>query len=313
MSLFNNIPKIITMTLRSKSILISVLLFLLLTVTVAAQTLTPTPIEPDATAEATAEATIDPSQVELLTPKIISTRPHDPKAWTEGLLLQDGYLYESVGETGHSSVRKVDPMTGEVVQQFEMGKDDYAEGIAIVGDRLLQMTYKQEIVYQYDWKTLKQLPETLPYKGEGWGLTYDGKALWMSNGEPALFKRDPKTFELISRIPVTLQGLPIDKVTARGRSLGGINELEVVGNLIYANVWPTTFILRIDKETGIVTGLIDGSTLLPSDAPIQADAREYLNGIAFDARSFSFLITGKYWPFTFEVDWKSAGILPPLK
>lgn len=303
------------MTLRSKSILIAVFLFLLLTFTVAAQTSTPTPIEPDSTAEATPEATVDPSQVELLTPEIISTRPHDPKAWTEGLLLQDGYLYESVGETAHSSVRKVDPMTGEVVQQFDMGKDDYAEGIAIVGDKLLQMTYKQQIVYQYDWKTLKQLPETLSYTGEGWGLTYDSNedVLWMSNGEPTLFKRDPKTFDILSRIPVTLQGFGVNTITARGRSLGGINELEVVGDTVYANVWLTTFILRIDKASGIVTGLIDGSTLLPADAPIQADAREYLNGIAYDAEKDTFLITGKYWPYTFEVKWKSEGVMPALQ
>ena len=304
------------MSLRLKSILLATLLFMVIGWPVAAQTLTPTPPTPaDATAEATAEANVDPSRVELLTPKIISTRPHDPKAWTEGLLLQEGYLYESVGETGHSSVRKVDPMTGEVVQQFEMGKDDYAEGISIVGDTLLQMTYTQEIVYQYDWKTLKQLPTTLGYKGEGWGLTYDTNddVLWMSNGEPALFKRDPKTFDILQRIPVTLQGLAIDTVTARGRSLGGLNELEVVGDTIYANVWPTTFILRIDKTTGYVTGLIDASTLLPADAPIQADARQYLNGIAYDPENDTFLITGKYWPYTFEVKWESHGVMPALK
>ncbi|MBI1281926.1 MAG: glutaminyl-peptide cyclotransferase [Anaerolineaceae bacterium] len=303
------------MIARSKIVLYTALIFLLLTFTAAAQTSTSTPIAPDSTAEATPEATPDPSQVELLTPEIISTYPHDPKAWTEGLLLQDGYLYESVGETGHSSVRKVEPTSGEVVQQFDMGADDYAEGIAIVGDRLLQMTYKQEIVYQYDWKTLKQLPGTLKYQGEGWGLTYDADedVLWMSNGEPALFKRDPKTFDIISRIPVTLQGLPIDTVVAGGRSLGDLNELEVVGSDIYANIWLATFILRIDKETGIVTGIIDGSKLLPPDAPIQADARQYLNGIAYNAEKDTFLITGKYWPYTFEVKWKSEGILPAMK
>ena len=218
------------MTLRSKALLIAVLLLLVVTWTVAAQTTTPTPITPDSTAE----ATVDPSKVELLLPEIISTRPHDPTAWTEGLLLQDGFLYESVGESEHSSVRKVDPMTGEVVQQFAMGKDDYAEGIAIVGDRLLQMTYKQEIAYQYDWKTFKLMPDTLHYKGEGWGLTYDAAddVLWMSNGSASLFKRDPKTFEIVGEIPVTLQGLAIDTITARGRSLGGLNELEVVGQML---------------------------------------------------------------------------------
>ena len=297
------------MTLPSKSILLAVFLMLVMTWTVTAQTTTPNPIAPDSTAE----ATVDPAQVELLMPEVISTRPHDPKAWTEGLLLQDGFLYESVGVNEHSSVRKVNPLTGEVLQQFAMGKDDYAEGIAIVGDRLIQMTYKQEIAYQYDWKTLKLLPETLKYQGEGWGLAYDGDVLWMSNGSGSLFKRDPKTFEVVGEVPVTLQGLAMDTITARGRSLGGLNELEVVGDVIYANIWPTTFILRIDKATGFVTGVIDGSTLLPADAPIEADAREYLNGIAYDPAKDDFLITGKYWPYTFEVTWKSAGVMPPLQ
>ena len=302
------------MTLRSKALLIAALSLLVMTWTVAAQTATPTPITPESTVEATAEATVDPSKVELLLPEIISTRPHDPKAWTEGLLLHDGFLYESVGENQHSSVRKVDPMTGEVLQQYAMGKDDYAEGIAIVGDRLIQMTYKQEIAYQYDWKTFKLLPDTLPYKGEGWGLTYDAAddVLWMSNGEPKLFKRDPKTFEVVGEVPVTLQGVGIGTIPAGVRSLGGLNELEVVGDTIYANIWPTTFILRIDKATGFVTGVIDGSKLLPADAPITADARQYLNGIAYDPASGHFLITGKFWPYTFEVTWQTVGVMPVL-
>ncbi len=297
------------MPLRLKSISVFALLLLVMMGTVAAQTPSATPLAPDATAEATP----DPAQVELLTPEIISTRPHDTKAWTEGFLLKDGFLYESVGETGNSSVRKVDPQTGEIVQQYKMGADDYAEGIAIVGDKLLQLTYKQETVYQYDWQTFEKLTDTFSYKGEGWGLSYDGDVLWMSNGAPALTKRDPKTFEILAELPVTIQGLSIDTVNARGRSLGGLNELEVVGNTIYANIWPTTYILRIDKATGYVTGVIDGSTLLPADAPIQPDAREYLNGIAYNPETDTFLITGKYWPYTFEVKWKSLGMLPPMK
>jgi len=295
--------------------LIATLLLLVVTFTVVAQSPTPPPLPPDSTTEATPEATVDRNHVELLTPEIISTRPHDPTAYTEGLLLHDGFLYESVGETGHSSLRKVDPLTGEVVQQYTMSKDDYAEGIAIVDDRLIQMTYHQEIAYQYDWKTFKQLPTTLPYKGEGWGLTYDPdkNVLWMTNGSGSLFKRDPKTFDIVGEVPVTLQGIPIDSITAQGRSLGGLNELEVVGDTIYANVWVSTFILRIDKASGIVTGFINGSTLLPRDAPIQAEAREYLNGIAYDPIKDDFLITGKYWPYTFEVKWKAAGVMPPLQ
>ena len=301
------------MTRHIKFIPLVLLLLGLMTWTAAAQTGTPVPPGADATAEVTPEATVNPAHVEFLTPQIVSTRPHDSKAWTEGLLLHDGLLYESVGETGRSTLRKVDPMTGEIVQQYAMGADDYAEGIAIVDDRLIQMTYKQEIAYQYNWKNLEKLPMTFTYQGEGWGLAYDGDVLWMTNGEPALFKRDPKTFEVLDKVPVTLQGLPIDTVTARGRSLGGLNELEVVGDTVYANVWPTTYILRIDKATGYVTGVIDGSTLLAADAPIQADARDYLNGIAYDPDKDDFLITGKYWPYLFEVTWKVVGVMPPLQ
>lgn len=284
------------------------LLLLVLVWPVAAQTPTPSAPLP----ESTPEAALDPLQVELLLPEVVSTRPHDTSAWTEGLLLVDGYLYESVGETGKSDVRKLDPLTGEILQRYKMGSADYAEGLALVDDRFIQLTYQQEIAYIYDRDTLQPLDETFTYQGEGWGLAYDGEYLWMSNGSGALAKRDPHTFALVEELPVTLQGLPIESVRARGRSLGEINELEVVGDTIYANVWPTTYMLRIDKPTGYVTGIIDGSGLLPADAPIEANAREYLNGIAYDAGADTFLITGKYWPYLFEVTWKVVGVLPEL-
>ncbi len=284
-----------------------VLFLLAISGSVAAQTATPTPL----TAEATAEVTPDSQPIELLVPEIISTRPHDTKAWTEGLLLADNFLYESVGETNNSDVRKVDPETGEIVQQFKMADTDYAEGLALVDDRFIQLTWKQEIAYIYD-QNFKQVG-TFSYKGEGWGLSYDGEYLWMSNGSGSLAKRDPKTFEVVEELPVTLQGLPIDSVVAQGRALGAINELEVVGDDIYANVWLTTYILRIDKTTGQVTGIIDGSMLLPADAPVPADVRQYLNGIAYDADNDTFLITGKYWPSVFEVTWKVVDVLPKLR
>lgn len=284
--------------------------------TLAAQTPTPSPVPPEATAESTAESTAEATpevqQVELLTPKVLSTSPHDTGAWTEGFLLVDDFLYESVGENGKSDIRKVDPATGEIVQQLKLKDADYAEGLALVDDRFIQLTWQQQIAYIYDRETFEQVG-MFTYEGEGWGLAYDGEYLWMSNGSGAIAKRDPQTFELIEELPVTLQGLPIEGIRAQGRSLGEINELEVVGDLIYANVWPTTYILRIDKLSGAVTGIIDGSGLLAEDAPVEPEARAYLNGIAYNADNDTFLITGKWWPYVFEVTWTVMGVLPPIQ
>ncbi|MCA0454692.1 MAG: glutaminyl-peptide cyclotransferase [Chloroflexi bacterium] len=305
---------------HSKRLYLIMLVLLGLFSTVAAQTSTPTPAPAEATAEvtaettpeATAESTAEVAVVELLQPEVIATTPHDTGAWTEGLLLVDDFLYESVGENGKSDIRKVDPATGEIVQQFKMKDEDYAEGLALVGDRFIQLTWEQEIAYIYDRETFEQVG-TFTYEGEGWGLAYDGEYLWMSNGSGTLYKRDPETFEVVEEVPVTLHGLPIEGVVAGGRSLGEINELEVVGDEIYANIWPITFALRINKHTGEVTGIIDGSQLLTADAPVDPAARNYFNGIAYKADTDTFLVTGKYWPYVFEVTWNVIGELPPIQ
>lgn len=259
-----------------------------------------TPARPEATPETTPEV----QPVELLLPEIISMRPHATDAWTEGLLLHDGYLYESVGEYKQSALRKIDPQTGEIVEEKKLADTDYAEGLALVDERFIQLTWKQEIAYIYDRDTFRNLG-TFDYAGEGWGLSYDGEALWMSNGSPTLVTRNPDTFEITREIPVTLLGMPLERVSSpQGQSLSSLNELEVVGDVVYANIWPTTYILRIDKASGVVTGLIDGSKLLAADDEITPEARNYLNGIAYDAEQDTFLITGKYWPKLFEVRWK---------
>ncbi|MEZ4672102.1 MAG: glutaminyl-peptide cyclotransferase [Anaerolineae bacterium] len=284
----------------------SLLLCLVLTLVnlpVLAQTSTPS------APEATAESTPDPNYVELLLPEVISTRPHATDAWTEGLLLFDGFLYESIGENGQSALRKVDPQTGNIVQELNQPADDYAEGLALVDDRFIQLTWKQEIAYVYDRDTFKQL-DTFNYTGEGWGLSYDGEAVWMSNGSDTLVTRDPKTFEIIREIPITLFGKSVAEISSpQGQSLGGLNELEVVGDEVYSNIWPTAYALRIDKATGIVTGIIDGTKLLAPDEKVDPAIRNYLNGIAYDADTDTFLITGKYWPKLFEVQWKVADTL----
>lgn len=275
------------------------LCLVLLAVGMTAQAQTPTPAAPESTAEVTAEA----QPVELLEPEVISVRPHATDAWTEGLLLHDGFLYESVGEFKASALRKIDPLTGEIVQEKKLADTDYAEGLALVGNRFIQLTWKQQIAYVYDRDTFEQT-DTFTYEGEGWGLSYDGESLWMSNGSDTLVTRDPETFEITREIPITLLGRPVGEVSSpRGQSLRGLNELEVVGDVVYANVWPTTFMLRIDKLTGVVTGVIDGSKLLTPEDEIEPQARDYLNGVAYDAEADTFLITGKYWPKMFEVRW----------
>ena len=317
---------------HAKRIYLILLVLLTLFSTVAAQNPSPTPkpagapaeataeataeSPPEATAEATAEttpeATAKTTVVELLRPEIIATTPHDTSAWTHGLLVFNNFLYESVGENGMSGIRKVVPETGEIVQQFKMKDEDYAEGLALVGDRFIQLTWKQQIAYIYDRETLEQIG-TFTYEGEGWGLAYDGEYLWMSNGSGTLYKRDPQTFEIVEEVPVTLQGLPIEEVTAAGRSLGALNELEVVGDDIYANIWPITFGLRINKQTGEVTGILDGSQLLADDAPVEPAARDYFNGIAYKPETDTFLVTGKNWPYVFEVTWNAVGELSPIQ
>lgn len=261
---------------------------------------TPTPALPEATPETTPDAQI----VELLLPEVISVRPHATTSWTQGLLFYDGYLYESAGEYTQSALRKLDSLTGEILQEKKLADTDYAEGLALVEDRFIQLTWKQEIAYVYDRDAFRPL-DTFTYEGEGWGLSYDGEALWMSNGSDVLVTRDPDTFEITREIPVTLLGRPVGELSSpRGQSLRGLNELEVVGDLVYANIWPSTYILRIDKQSGVVTGVIDGSQLLTADDDIAPEARNYLNGIAYDAEQDTFLITGKYWPKLFEVRWQ---------
>lgn len=276
------------------------LLLVFLTVSLSALAQTVTPSRPEATPETTPEA----QPVELLLPEVISVRPHATDAWTEGLLLHDGFLYESVGEFKQSALRKIDPLTGDIVAEKKLADTDYAEGLALVDDRFIQLTWKQEIAYIYDHVTFRRLG-TFDYLGEGWGLSYDGEALWMSNGSDTLVTRDPANFAITREIPVTLLGMPLNQVSSpQGQSLSGLNELEVVDDVVYANIWPTTTILRIDKTSGVVTGLIDGSKLLTANDEIDPAARNYLNGIAYDAEQDTFLITGKYWPKLFEVRWK---------
>jgi len=224
---------------------------------------------------------------ERLRVKVLSVRPHDPTAYTQGLVWDHGTLYESAGLYGRSSLRQVDPRTGAVLRRFDVAPGFFAEGLALVGNRLLQLTWKEGVAFQYDARTFERTGE-FHYEGEGWGLCDDGRRLVMSDGSDHLGFRDRRTFALLGGVDVRLDGRPATQ----------LNELECVDGAIYANVWRTDEILRIDPAAGRVTAVIDAAGLLDPAAQEQADV---LNGIAYDPEKKTFYITGKLWPKMFEV------------
>ena len=226
--------------------------------------------------------------VAYLVPEVIAQYPHDTNAFTQGFLLADGVIYESTGMYGASTLRSVDVTTGEVIQSVPVPAEYFAEGLALVDDRLLQLTWQENTLFTYDREGFQQL-ENITYTGEGWGLCYDGSIVYHSDGSATIDHRDPVTFDLLETITVTLDGMPIPQ----------LNELECVGDVIYANVWQTDQIVRFDKQTGVIDTVIDASGLLTEEESRTANV---LNGIAYDAENDEFLITGKYWPWVFRVE-----------
>ncbi len=219
--------------------------------------------------------------------QVVQTYPHDPGAFTQGLVLAGGRLFESTGLEGRSSLREVDLATGKVLRQLDVPAPVFAEGLALVGTRLFQISWKHETAFTYDRDTFKKGP-SFPYTGEGWGLCHDGRDLVMSDGSARLSFRGPETFRQVREVTVRDQGQPVDQ----------LNELECVGPHVYANVWMTDRIVRVDAKTGAVTATIDASNLLN---PAERYGTDVLNGIAYDAATDTFLITGKLWPKLFRV------------
>lgn len=232
------------------------------------------------------------AQPPVLVPQVLNAYPHDPSAFTQGLLWHAGALYESTGLFGSSSLRRVEIETGRPEINLPLDDAYFAEGLERIGDRLIQLTWQSGLAFVYDFQSL-ELIETIAYAGEGWGLCSDGRFLFMSDGSAFLSLRDIDTFELIFRGAVTLDGQIIPPQL--------LNELECVGEHIYANAWNTDYIFRIDKFTGEITALIDASALL-SDAERSAmSPGSVLNGIAYNPVSQTFYITGKNWGALFEV------------
>ena len=219
---------------------------------------------------------------------VVRTYPHDAGAFTEGLLYHDGFLYESTGLAGHSSIRKVRLETGEIVQHRDIAPRYFGEGIVIWNDRLIELTWKSQIGFVYDLATLR-LRSTFHYPGEGWALTTDGHRLIMSDGTSDLRFLDPDSLREVGRIHVTCDG----------RLIRNVNELEWVKGEIYANVWLTNVIVRIDPATGNIVGLIDLSDL--PDATAKRPADDVLNGIAYDAAGDRLFVTGKLWKSVYQI------------
>ena len=222
-------------------------------------------------------------------PEVLATYPHDPGAFTQGLLLEDGWFYESTGLYGESSLREVVPETGEVLREVELAPDLFAEGLTLVDNRLIQLTWKAGVALVYNADTFEQA-DTFSYEGEGWGLCYDGEELVMSDGSATLTRRDPETFAPLETVEVRLGGEPVEM----------LNELECVGDSVYANVWQSDTIVKI-AEDGRVVQEIDASSLLSAEERAQLVPDAVLNGIAYDPEAETFFLTGKLWSKMLEV------------
>ena len=222
-----------------------------------------------------------------LTVQVLETMPHDPKAYTQGLVWYEGLLYESTGQYGQSTLRRVDPATGEVLSSRELSPEFFGEGLARIENRLIQLTWREGTAFVWDREQFTE-HERHRYEGEGWGLCFDGRHLVMSDGSSVLTFRDPDTFQIVREVEILL----------RDGAVGRLNELECAQGWIYANVYTTDWIVQIDPQLGRVRGLIDASGLLSSDESRTADV---LNGIAFDEESQVFYLTGKLWPSLFAV------------
>lgn len=224
----------------------------------------------------------------VYTYRILNTYPHDPQAFTQGLVFDQGHLYEGTGLYGRSSLRRVVLNTGRVLQSQALAAAYFGEGIAILGERLFQLTWRSRVGFVYDKRTLT-LQRQFVYATEGWGLTHDHRRLIMSDGTSTLYFLDPTTLTEVGHVRVHDHAGPVKR----------LNELEYVQGEVYANIWQTDRIARIDPQTGRVTGWIDLTGLLsPSDRRQRVDV---LNGIAYDAERGRLFVTGKWWPKLFEI------------
>lgn len=258
------------------------------------------PTTPAATAVPQARSAVPPSlarPVQIYDYEVVNRYPHDRRAFTQGLLYRDGFLYESTGLNGRSSLRKVVLETGAVIQNHRLDRTYFGEGLADWNDRLIQLSWQAGTGFVYDLDTFQE-QHRFQYPGEGWGLTADDSRLIMSDGTPQLRFLDPDTLAETGRVTVTYQGQP----------LRGLNELEFIDGRVYANVFPTQTVVMIEPDSGLVTGRVDLAGLLPDSERGRVDV---LNGIAWDAQGGRLFVTGKLWPTLFEIRLTPRGAAAP--
>jgi glutamine cyclotransferase len=222
--------------------------------------------------------------------RVINVFPHDSLAYTQGLAFDQGVLYESVGLRGRSALRRVSLETGEVLLSRKLADDLFAEGIALVDDRIVQLTWLLRIGFVWDKETFQLLDE-FHFPTEGWGLAYDGRRLIMSDGSPVLHFLDPATLMRTGRIRVTDGGKPVTR----------LNELEYIDGEVYANVWQTDRIARIDPTSGEVRGWLQLEGIYPQQDTSEGSLTR-LNGIAYDSTADRLFVTGKMWPYLYEIE-----------
>ncbi|NOT48849.1 MAG: glutaminyl-peptide cyclotransferase [Acidobacteria bacterium] len=249
------------------------------------------------------------TEVPTYTYQVVKSYPHDPNAFTQGLIFRDGFLYEGTGEEGESTLRKVDIATGKVLQKFALRSEIFGEGLTAIGDKLYQISWQNGLAWEYNLSDFKMLRE-ITYTGEGWGITTDGTQLIMSDGTHLLKFIDPQTFKTTRTVPVMQDS---------GKPLYLLNELEWVKGEIWANIWhseqtatgttqgrmpniarPNT-IARIDPASGHVTGWIDLAGISPTDQDDKDKQENTLNGIAYDEAGDRLFVTGKNWKKLYEI------------
>lgn len=229
-----------------------------------------------------------PPMVDEYTYKVVAEYPHDTNSYTQGLIFRNGFLYESTGKYGQSKIRKIRLDSGEVVQEYSLAAEYFGEGLCQVNDKLIQLTWKENTGFVYDMD-LKKIDE-FSYDAQGWGLTFDGKHLIMSDGTSALFFLDPTTYEVVDKVLVRLGAT----------RMSNINELEYINGLVFANKFMDDMVYLIQPTDGKVVGRINLEKLLPWSRRPTNDS--YMNGIAIRPDNGNLLITGKNWPSIFEIE-----------
>ncbi|HBX38548.1 MAG TPA: glutamine cyclotransferase [Pseudohongiella sp.] len=228
------------------------------------------------------------AQVPVYDFEVVAQYPHNSRFFTQGLLVHDGRLYEGTGRYGESALMEINLADGSVVRRVDLAQRYFGEGIAVAGDRLFQLTWRENVAFEYDLDTFERVnAHFIPM--EGWGLTWDGESLILSDGSHQLYFLDPDTFATRRRVAVQ----------AGGQYIGNLNELEFIDGEVWANVWMSQQIVRINPETGDITGVIDLTGL--ADRTERGPGDSVLNGIAWDAEQRRLLVTGKLWSHVFEI------------